>query len=596
MMLRAVFIVGICILGTLVKGQSPVIPENGISYKIIDRLDILYGSKLFTSNGNFRRHEAYQLASDLFLNNEDLTPLDLWDIRYVVNDNNEFIPDPGVDSSSFSLEYVDSTGLFYSGTRIGVHGRNLIKSERKPFLKYFYKTPANFYEVETKDFILKVNPILDFNLGKEDNTSDLIFRNTRGLNVRAYLDDKVYVFTNILENQARFYNFHEERITRFRAIPGNGFYKSYDSSISDRINGWDFLNAQAYVGVKVSKSIGIELGHGRHHIGNGIRSLLLSNHAHNYFYLKFNTQIWKFHYQNLFTELSPISGRFNPGDQLLPKKYMANHYLSFKFSENLELGLFEAVVFSRENQFELQYLNPVILYRTVEQFLNSPDNVLIGLNGKWNINRKFQLYGQFVLDEFKVSEFTSGSGWWANKYGLQAGLKYINVGGIDHLDAQVEYNVVTPYTYTHRDSLSINKGFALASYAHYNQPLAHPLGANFREVVLGVSYRPLENLFIQSRVVIAAHGDDTPSENWGGVIFTTNETRVMDFDNELLQGERTDVSLIGVNVSYAFFHNYFLDVDFLYRKSDGSLDRNNLNTTYLGAGLRINLGQRFIDY
>ncbi len=596
MMLRTAIIVGICVVGLFLKGQSPIIPESGISYRIIDRLDILYGSEIFTSNGNFRRHEAYKLASNLFYRNESLTSLDSWDIQYLINDNNEFIPDSNAITSSFSLNYIDSTELFYTSTKSEIPNRTIKKTTRKPFLKYFYKTPANFYEVEKKDFILKVNPIIDFNLGKEDNTEDLIFRNTRGINVRAYLDDKVYLFTNILENQARFNNFHEERINRFRAIPGNGLYKNYESSISDKINGWDYLNAQAYVGVKVSKSIGIELGHGRHQIGNGIRSLLLSNHAHNYFYLKFNTQIWKFHYQNLFMELAPISDRYNPGNSLLPKKYMANHYLTLKFSDNLELGLFEAVVFSRENQFELQYLNPVILYRTVEQFLDSPDNVLIGINGRWNINNRFQLYGQFVLDEFKVGEFTSNTGWWANKYGVQAGIKYINVGGIDHLDAQVEYNTVTPYTYTHRDTLSINNDFALASYAHYNQPLAHPLGSNFREIILGLSYRPFDRLFLQSRVVIASHGDDTSSENWGGVIFTPNTTRVMDFDNELLQGEKSDISLVRFHASYMISHNYFLDLDLLYRKSDSSLERNQFNTTYLGAGIRINLGQRFVDY
>ena len=595
MILRAFTIISFLWVSITIQGQSPIIPERGISYDIIDRLDILYGSSIFTSNGNFRRHEAYKLASDLHYNPNKLNSLDRWDIQYLIDDNNEFIPELN-DTSSFSLRYIDSTRVFYTGTSNNQIVNPIIRTTRNPILKHFYKTPANLFEVETGDFILKVNPIIDFNLGKEDNTEDFIFRNTRGINVRAYLDDKVYVFTNILENQARFNNFHEERIRRFRAIPGNGLYKNYDSGVSDRINGWDFLNAQAYVGAKVSKHIGIELGHGRHHIGNGIRSMLLSNHAHNYFYLKFNTQIWKFHYQNLFTELSPISGRFNPGDRLLPKKYMANHYLTFKFSDNFELGLFEAVVFSRENQFELQYLNPVILYRTVEQFLDSPDNVLIGINGRWNINNRFQLYGQFILDELKVDEFTSGNGWWANKYGIQAGLKYINVGGIDHLDAQVEYNVATPYTYTHRDSLSINPGFSSASYSHYNQPLAHPLGANFKEVILGLSYRPVEKLFIQSRVVLATHGDDTPNENWGGVIFTPSGSRVMDFDNELLQGEKTDISLVGVNVSYAIFHNYFLDLDFLYRKSTSALERNQFNTTYLGAGIRINLGQSFIDY
>jgi hypothetical protein len=98
------------------------------------------------------------------------------------------------------------------------------------------------------------------------------------------------------------------------------------------------------------------------------------------------------------------------------------------------------------------------------------------MDAKWNFLKRFQLYGQLMLDEFVFSELvTNNQGWWANKYGIQAGLKYIDAFGIDHLDLQAEYNQVRPYTYTHRDSS--------AYYAHYDTPLAHPLGANFKELI-----------------------------------------------------------------------------------------------------------------
>jgi len=38
------------------------------------------------------------------------------------------------------------------------------------------------------------------------------------------------------------------------------------------------------------------------------------------------------------------------------------------------------------------------------------------------------------------------------KVGAQAGLKYINAFGLDHLDLQAEYNSIRPYTYSFRDS------------------------------------------------------------------------------------------------------------------------------------------------
>lgn len=581
------------LMASAIKSQSPSIPEGGLSQHIIDRLDILYGSDIFTSNQNFRRNEAWKLAESIYLSENTISNKIDWDLKYLLRDNNEWMIE--LNRSTQEIEFVDSTKTFY--TIAEKKGLPYIKKEvRQPFLKHFYKTPANFYEIDKRRFKLRINPVINFNLGKADNNEDLIFQNTRGINIRAYIDDKIYVFTNILENQARFNDYHESRIVRFSTIPGNGLYKTYNSNVIDKINGWDFLNAQAYVGMHVSESVSIELGHGRHFIGNGMRSLLLSNYSHNYFYLKFNTQVWKFHYQNLFAELAPISGRLNPGDNLLPKKYMANHYLAFKPNKNFEIGLFETVVFSRENQFELQYLNPVILYRTVEQFLDSPDNVLIGLNGKWNIKKRIQLYGQLILDEFKLNEFTSGNGWWGNKYGVQLGLKYLNLGNIDHLDAQVEYNTVTPYTYSHRDTLTLNADYSVANYSHHNQPLAHPIGANFREIVGSLKYRLSERINLHGRIMVSSYGDDNSSENWGNNILTPNNSRIMDFGNELLQGEKTDVTLIGLDASYFLWHNYYFDFNFLYRKSESTLESNNFNTTYIGGGLRINLGKRNIDY
>ena len=389
----------------------------------------------------------------------------------------------------------------------------------------------------------------------------------------------------------------ERRINKYRAIPGQGAYKDYESGVIESLTGWDFLNSQAYVGNSfANEAISVEFGHGKHFIGNGIRSLILSDYANNYFYLKFNTRIWKFQYQNIFAELSPISDRFTTSDNVLPKKYMANHYLTYSPRRNMEIGIFETVVFSRQDQFELQYLNPIILYRTVEQFLDSPDNVLIGLTGKWNILKGVQLYGQLVLDEFNLGELTAGDGWWGNKYGLQTGVKYYNVANIDHLDIQVEYNTARPYTYAHRDTLDGFPNQNVASYTHYNQPLAHPLGANFKEFLVEVRYRPIERLYMKARLVQAVYGQDPDGKNFGGNILFPLESRESDYGNFTSQGIETNISLLSLDVSYEFYHNYNVDFRYLLRSEDASEDELDLTTNYIGLGLRVNVAGLNWDY
>jgi len=593
---------------TFLYSQSPYVLPGTLTDEIADRWEILYDfdQYVFSTQRNRARKDvnlmARTLNSSIFRSEKSikLSKLDDYDINYILDDNVEY----GLDASLVNSESVanenekiyDSTGVFYY-TKENLSKVNDIQfKKRKPILKYFYKTNANFYEIHNDNFDFIVNPILNVRYGKALDDPNIIFQNTRGIEMRGLIDKKIYFYTSLLENQRGFNNYINTRIERDKTIPGQGFYKDFNSAVIDNLSGYDYLNAQAYVGINATKSVAIEFGHGNHFIGNGVRSLFLSNYGHNYFYLKFNTRIWKFHYQNLFAEIAPVASAQNPGDRLLPKKYMANHYLSFRPTKNLEFGIFEAIVFSREDKFEFQYLNPVILYRTVEQFLDSPDNALIGLNGKWNIKNRVQLYGQLILDEFKLSELTSGNGWWANKYGLQFGGKYINLFGIDHLDAQVEYNIVRPYTYAHSRPLASFPGQSTASYSHHNQPLAHPLGSNFKELLFNFRYRPTKKLFVNTRIINTNYGQNPEGVNVGSNILLITGSRDANNGNFIGQGISTTMQSLSIDISYQVAHNYFIDLNFLYRNADADLDELDIETKYLGGGLRVNLGQIRLDY
>ena len=372
-------------------------------------------------------------------------------------------------------------------------------------------------------------------------------------------------------------------------MPGQGFFKSYSSELFNIKTGHDYLNAQGYLGFNISRHVGMQFGYGRNFIGNGYRSMLLSDFSNNYLYLKLNWKVWRLHFQNLFTEMAVFSQKGGPDGNLIPKKYMAAHHLSFNITPNLNVGFFETVVFSRNNHFELQYLNPVILYRTIEQANGSADNVLIGLDAKWNFLERFQLYGQLMLDEFVFRElFLEPNGWWGNKYGVHLGLKYIDAFGIDHLDLQGEYNMARPYTYSHRDSS--------AHYSHYDQPLAHPLGANFREFIFKLRYVPIHKLVLEARLIRANFGEDIDNASWGMNIFKSDLFRINDYGNETTQGRFTQTTLMCLDLIYQIRHNVFLDLQYLYRKKDSDADERDDITNVFRAGLRVNVGKQRFDF
>ena len=539
--------------------QSTNLSTESRSYQILDRLQIKTGYKPPYHNAikPYARDHSVLYAFDLLENDSILSKKDRYDIKYLLDGSNEYLGIKDID--------------FYQKTK-------------KPILKIFYRSPANFYELNKhkRDFHLRVNPILNFSYANAENQAEPVLLNRTGLGLRGGAFNKVFFASNIWRTQGRFANYVTSQINETEVIPGAESYKGFESSLFNIENGFDFSNAQFYINFNVSKHVGVQMGHGKNFIGNGYRSLLLSDFSSNYNFLKFDWNVWRFQFQNIFAELT--SNNRLDRNIAVSKKYTATHYLDYELHKNINIGFFETVVFSRKNQFEFQYLNPVILYRTVEQAIGSPDNVIIGINGNWNFLKRFQIYGQLILDEFKFDELIlDNRGWWANKYGYQAGLKYINAFGVDHLDLQIETNTVRPYTYTHNDTSAV--------YSHFNQPLAHPLGANFREYLGIMRYRPTNNLSLELKVIRYEKGEDDLDINWGGNILLSNDTKHQSYDNVITQGVTNTTTILSGLASYELFHNCFLDLEYFQRSKNSIDDKLDLETRYIGGGFRLNIAR-----
>jgi hypothetical protein len=387
-------------------------------------------------------------------------------------------------------------------------------------------------------------------------------------------------YTYITDNQEQTPDFVNQWIVKHGAVPGADFYKFRGRS-------YDYLQARGYIDVAAIKDhINLTFGYDKHFYGDGMRSLFLSDFSAGAPFLRINTRIWKFNYQNLFLELSPTHSRI-VGNSRLPHKYATMHTLTMNVAKWLQLGVFESVVFNRADRYEFRYMIPVIFYRAMERGLGSPDNVNLGVNFKAIAAKSLQFYGQFMLDEFTAKELFGGRGYWANKFGLQLGAKYFDVARIRNLDAQVEMNLVRPFTYSHYDSI--------ANYSHYNQPLAHPLGAGFMELIGVVRYQPVKNFYLTLRGTYYRQGTDTGSANFGNNIFKDYTTRSMDFGVGLINGVEATCTMFDLNVSYEIRENLFIDLGATRRQYayNGKVYPTH-TTTYVYGGLRLNIARR--DY
>jgi hypothetical protein len=461
--------------------------------------------------------------------------------------------------------------------------RDSYKSDFVIFEK-LYKTKGNLLEVNNKDLFLVINPVLNASVGKEKGNPNTLFLNTRGIALRGMISRKVGFHLQLTDNQERAPMYVQRFINERQAVPGQGFYKLNSTGTTD------YFEMKASVSWNVAKFIDMQFGYDKNFIGDGYRSLFLSDFSNNALFLKINTRIWKFNYENLFFELYPKLRRPVPAgatDSVYERKYARMSHLSINATKWLNVGLFEGIMFGRKNHFDFQYLIPVMFLRPMEQHTGSGDNAVLGINAKANIRKRIQLYGQLMLDEFKLSELTGGRNWWANKYGYQVGLKYIDAFGLKNVDIQLEDNRVRPFTYSHYEDA--------AAYTHYNQPFAHPLGANFQEYIGIVKAQPYKKLYLQAKVIHYYQGLDSAGLNMGASPFELYTTRPRDYGFKVGGGDRATCTYVNTTASYEIKENLFIEGSFTlrnYKVQSGYT----ANTNFFSIGIRWNAAKREFDF
>ncbi len=549
----------------ILQAQTTYLPEGSKEYDIIDRLEIKEGrnnSILFTGLKPYSRRflareaeflDSAQIATSSSLTSDNsewqglnLTKIDEYNLHGILMDNSEWV--------------TGSKESFLS---------------KKPILKSFYTTKPNLLEVNTKDFFLALNPVISFQAGGESAGNETLFYNKRGITARGRIANKIGFSTTITDNQERDPLFVQERVDSFHAVPGVGYFKPFKTT------GYDYFDARGYITFNITKYIDVQYGYDKNFIGDGYRSLFLSDFSNAYLFLKLNTKIWKFNYQNLFMELMPQF--IKHGDVLLSRKYAAMHHLSMDVTKWLNLGVFESIIFGRKDIFDLEYLNPIIFLRHIEGTVGSPDNAFAGFDFKADVAHHFQFYGQLLLDEFIFHKIITNDGYWANKYGYQLGVKYIDAFTIKNLDLQFETNRVRPFTYSHNDSV--------ADYTHYNLPLAHPLGANFQEFIGIAKYQPAPKWYLSGRIIYYYQGLDSAGQNFGGNPFELYTTRTHDYGYTVGGGQRINVVNSLVSASYELRENLFLEGTYLFRKATGIP-----NDNIFEIGVRWNAAKRDFDY
>jgi hypothetical protein len=462
----------------------------------------------------------------------------------------------------------------------------------------------NMVELKGEDYWFTLNPIVDIQLGRSQSNitdnSNSTFINTRGIQFNGGLGKTVNFTTTLYESQGRFaayFNRFAESIKpdggNPAIIPGIGIAKDF------KTDAYDFPLAEANLAFTPSNFFNLNLGYGRNFLGDGYRSLLLSDGASPYPYVKINTTFWKIKYTNIYTWLKDVRPEVTI-DRTYATKYVASHYLSMNVSKRLNLGFFESVVWTNRNNrgFDMSFVNPIIFYRAVEFASSSRSgNALLGLTTKYKFSNQVNFYGQFLLDEFSLNDVKAGEKSWKNKFGYQLGAKYYNAFNIKNLLLQVEYNHVRPYVYAHSEPIT--------NYGHNNQSLGHNWGGNFKEFVAIARYFK-GRYFADAKITFGQRGLDFNTAddnfNYGGNIYLDYDVdRPFDTGVSVGQGNKTTIFIADLQAGYLInpSTNMKLFGSVIFRNfspTAETLTAFKENTTWFSLGLRCDIFNWYFDY
>jgi hypothetical protein len=386
------------------------------------------------------------------------------------------------------------------------------------------------------------------------------------------------------ENWGVFPEYISTYINQTGIVPGQA--QAYYSGT----NGYSWAYITGIVSYTPVKYLNISLGDDKTFIGDGYRSLLLSDYASPYPFFKLTGTLGNVTYMVMWTYMDdPASTSQYDIDR---KKFGVFHYLDWNVSKRLSFGFFENVTgfFTDDNgvkrPFDFNYINPVDILKPINNASDDPDKSLLGFTGKYKLSNGLTVYGQFALDEFVSKDFFSSDGAYTNKYAWQGGLRGTNLFGVKNLNFLLETNNAKPYTYSARS--------AIENYSENGEPLAHLWGANFREVVglLNYTYKRFD---FSGELDYGHYGLDIGGQNYGKDIFEVYTTAVKQYGNYIGQGLTTDLYYAEGKVAYILNPKYNLRIEL------GAVLRNETNdqfhdkTTWLTIGLRSSFREMYND-
>ncbi len=319
---------------------------------------------------------------------------------------------------------------------------------------------------------ISIDPVIDLRYGIESGQH--LYRNTRGFIVQGRFNHKLFIRSEFFETQTTLPEYEATWADTMKFIPGMIRMKPFGN------NGFDYGVVFSQMIWHPIKHYTLRLGYDRFHIGKGYRSIFLSDASQAFPFLMNSVKSGKWSLSHQMASLR--NPDFNHRLQIpvsesgvYQQKWLSFNYLTFQPTKWLNLGLFEAVVFlppdSNGSSFYPMSLLPLPVIRTAFIDARAKHHALIGIQADATLLHKIEFYTQMIADDISFSPSPQQQ---IFQGALQLGVKWVFT---EHGYVFSEWNMASNNAYT---SLNHN-----TTFTHNDQPLAHPLGQQFKEWIFG---------------------------------------------------------------------------------------------------------------
>lgn len=342
-------------------------------------------------------------------------------------------------------------------------------------------------EVKGKDFYIKLSPAIDFSIGRDlsDTISRTLFQNSKGIHVEGTLFKNFSFSTSLYENQGRYANYETAYYSSLGELyPGDSTYGRQNAVIPGggrtkpfKGDGFDYAYAIGYFVYAPFKFLSVTAGNNSQFVGDGHRSLLLSDNSYSAPYFRIDWDIHpKFSFSYMRSRHMNLMRRPATGsvESYYEAKGYSVNYFTYKPTKKIAISLFESGEWNRGDSITSKHSHPMF-YNPIPFLsglvLKDKNEVvsLLGLNVGYQVGKLHRLYAQVAMNDYN-----------AKKLGFQVGYRGYNYFGLKDFMLQVEYNYTASNLYQ-----SSNPRL---NTAHFNLPLAHVKGNGFQEIMLRSNY------------------------------------------------------------------------------------------------------------